>query len=438
MITAVPESAVRYWSTIMADRFFDSEQDARNEVFRICEHHSRQSWSTPEGKNTVPENRAFADALPLYREGDQWKVGRSVQEDIKVTPEIIRMARTFLIQKWKDRAVELGRPEPDDLTGACKFASLFAQALFGGKLKGNWHHQYVLLPNGEKIDLVGGMTRDRVDYTHDPEFWNNPEHVESMKSCAPRVKTWTNEFKRKLGLQEYLTMTPDFSDGTNGEPTAYPPSSGDAGTAVGLPDYKYLERKKRRHEKLRALLQRRNPGGPTGVQESIVAYHASPYRFKTFDTRKEGAHFGTKEQAYNLRKAGKREPKAYYLDIENPLRMRDIGVWNNFNNLHGALSIEGLITDEQAEAAWAAWLRSDDEGWETLKQALKLNGYDGIVYQNEQEGEGDSYIALWPDQIRPADNLREQRLSAEEMAILKKQTRPRRRLFRHSKLKMVR
>lgn len=200
--------------------------------------------------------------MPIYLEGEKWKIGKPLLESIRPTPELIKQARSFLIQKWKERAAERGRPEPDDLTGACKFASLFAQAVFGGELKGNWNHQYVVLPTGEKIDLTAGMTSDQVDYTHDEEFWNNPEHAESMRSCAPRVNQWAVEFKRKFSLREYLSNnTSDFSDGTNGEPTGYTPSGGDAGTAVGLPDYKYLERKKRRHEKLRALQQRRDPDG---------------------------------------------------------------------------------------------------------------------------------------------------------------------------------
>lgn len=135
------------------------------------------------------------------------------------------------------------------------------------------------------------------------------------------------------------------------------------------------------------------------VDEAIVGYHASPNKFKTFDTSKEGAHFGTHEQASNLRKSNLRKPIAYSLDIKNPVRLHDIGVWNNFNNLHGALSINDHITPEQADAVWAAWLRSDAEGWEALKAALEANGYDGIVYQNEQEGPGDSYIALRAGQI---------------------------------------
>ena len=137
------------------------------------------------------------------------------------------------------------------------------------------------------------------------------------------------------------------------------------------------------------------------LAEGFVAYHASPNKFNKFDTSKEGAHFGTAEQASNLRKTGLRKPRPYELAIKNPLRLHDIGVWNNFNNLHGVLSVGGHITDAQADAAWAAWQRSDDEGWEALKQALEQNGYDGIVYQNEQEGPGDSYVALRPEQITP-------------------------------------
>lgn len=138
---------------------------------------------------------------------------------------------------------------------------------------------------------------------------------------------------------------------------------------------------------------------PLEVKEGITGYHASPNKFKEFDTSKEGAHFGTQEQAANVRKSNLRKPIPYSLDIKNPLRLRDIGVWNNFNNLHGALSIGDHITPEQADAVWAAWLRSDVEGWEALKGALEANGYDSIVYQNEQEGPGDSYIALRAGQI---------------------------------------
>jgi len=67
---------------------------------------------------------------------------------------------------------------------------------------------------------------------------------------------------RRMGsqVQEYLSnATSDFSDGTNGEPSAQASFAGDGGTNVGLPNYKYLERKQRRHDKLRALIKRRSP-----------------------------------------------------------------------------------------------------------------------------------------------------------------------------------
>lgn len=298
----------------MAKRTFESEIAARREIFRICEQHNRLSWATPDNEDSLHKSRAFARTMPLYRDGDQWKVG----------------------------------------------------------------------------------------------------------------------------LQEYLSnMTSDFSDGTNGEPSTSGPHPGDGDTQVGIPDYKYLDRLKKRREKVKALIQRRDHDGiepriePAYIQKllqhsrlgeaaqsfeewfagsqvadasgnPVVVYHSSPFSFRKFDTSAEGAHFGSYDQASNLRKPGKREPKGYFLSIKNPLRMQDIGGWNHFSNFHSTLAREDIINDEQTERAWQAWQRSDAEGWETLKQVLKENGYDGIVYENELEGPGDSWIAFWSHQIRPA------------------------------------
>jgi hypothetical protein len=147
---------------------------------------------------------------------------------------------------------------------------------------------------------------------------------------------------------------------------------------------------------------------PEAVGEAIVGWHASPNKFKKFNTSKEGSHFGTVEQASNVHKPGLRKPKAYALDIKHPLRLPDLGVWNNFNGLHAYLSNNNHISDEQSDAAWSAWQRSDDEGWEALKQALEQNGFDGVVYKNEQEGDGDSYIAFSSKQIKPVKESSQQ------------------------------
>jgi hypothetical protein len=29
---------------------------------------------------------------------------------------------------------------------------------------------------------------------HDPAFWGNPEHVEALASCVPRVDAWVARF----------------------------------------------------------------------------------------------------------------------------------------------------------------------------------------------------------------------------------------------------
>jgi len=53
----------------------------------------------------------------------------------------------------------------------------------------------------------------------------------------------------------------DFSDGTNGEPSAAAPFTGGQGEQAGLPDYKYLERQQKWAKRLKALRARRDPDG---------------------------------------------------------------------------------------------------------------------------------------------------------------------------------
>jgi RNA:NAD 2'-phosphotransferase (TPT1/KptA family)/8-oxo-dGTP pyrophosphatase MutT (NUDIX family)/ribosomal protein L32 len=111
---------------------------------------------------------------------------------LPVTDEWINRAKLFLKDKWAERHKELQREGvPTDLKGACKFASLFAQKLFGGKIMGNPNHQVVRHGMGF-IDLTDQFNPST--FTHDKEFWMNPEHAESMKSVEPRVQEWVDEF----------------------------------------------------------------------------------------------------------------------------------------------------------------------------------------------------------------------------------------------------
>jgi len=127
-------------------------------------------------------------------------------------PEIIEIARHVALQGWRARAEERGRPEPEDLSGSCKFTSLMALSLFGGRLRGNSEHQYLELPSGERLDLnaeaedVRAKQARGVDpWRHDTAFWNNLDHRASLRSCKPRVALWVDAVRREI---HPLTATP--------------------------------------------------------------------------------------------------------------------------------------------------------------------------------------------------------------------------------------
>jgi hypothetical protein len=113
------------------------------------------------------------------------------------SPEWIERATLFLKEKWGERAAELGRDKPDDLKGACKFASLFAHVLFGGRLRGNPRHQFVVLRDGSRVDLTAGSEGSDA-YYHDRLFWGNAEHRASLESCQARVAAWVAEFRSRF------------------------------------------------------------------------------------------------------------------------------------------------------------------------------------------------------------------------------------------------
>lgn len=134
--------------------------------------------------------------------------------------------------------------------------------------------------------------------------------------------------------------------------------------------------------------------------EQLIAWHSSPDVFRKFNTDLEGAHFGTWEQANNLHKPGKRPPKPYILNIQNPLRIRDMGVWH-LDGIATELLMRDVITQAEYDAIREEYLWTDQRGFAKLKEILVAKGYDGFVYENEQEGERDSYVAFYSDQIRP-------------------------------------
>src|SRR5271170_6002995 len=123
------------------------------------------------------------------------------------TPEWIAKAKAFMKEKWAERHTEMGREGvPTDMAGACKFASLLAQQLFNGQIKGNPEHQ-VLKRGMDIIDLTDLF--DPNAFYHDKEWFGNPEHEESMASCMPRVQQWAEEFRQKYPLPSVTAAAGD-------------------------------------------------------------------------------------------------------------------------------------------------------------------------------------------------------------------------------------
>lgn len=150
-----------------------------------------------------------------------------------------------------------------------------------------------------------------------------------------------------------------------------------------------------------------------------VVYHGTNAEFDKFDTklsRDLGAHFGTKEQAETFGK----NVKPVYLSIKNPLRVDD-----NFSTLNGLgrfmndiyyevdmSSAESDLLNGYAKKVANLWDDDRDADntkipeakkfWKLAEKILKRSGFDGLVYKNKVEGEGDSYIAFSANQIKPA------------------------------------
>lgn len=115
---------------------------------------------------------------------------------VEVTPGLIEEMQEFCLSKWKERAEERGLKEPKDLSYACKFTSLFVREVIGGYISGNEKHQFVVVDD-EVVDINEGAEDVRkLDDPHleDFGFIGNPDHLDSLESCLPRVQSWLNEF----------------------------------------------------------------------------------------------------------------------------------------------------------------------------------------------------------------------------------------------------
>jgi hypothetical protein len=134
--------------------------------------------------------------------------------------ETVERMRAFLRIVWAERAAEYGREAPEDLTGACVFATAFARTALGaGEVRGNWHHTYLQMADGTIVDLTEGagvaeQARERmalherypsmrsphfvgpdVDiHMHDEKFMRSRDFQETWQSVQERAGQWAERF----------------------------------------------------------------------------------------------------------------------------------------------------------------------------------------------------------------------------------------------------
>ena len=110
------------------------------------------------------------------------------------------------------------------------------------------------------------------------------------------------------------------------------------------------------------------------------------------DGKELGVHFGSLHQAQAL---GEAFP--FLLCIKNPLRLPDLGTWEVQSVMYEAHKRGVPINLAEHDAVVNA---KDSNA--TLRDLLTCKGYDGVVYANEAEGHGESYIAFNQKQIKSA------------------------------------
>jgi hypothetical protein len=108
-----------------------------------------------------------------------------------------------------------------------------------------------------------------------------------------------------------------------------------------------------------------------------------------------GVHLGTRQQAGTF---GQAFP--FWTKIESPKRLPDLGMWD-WQTVIKELRKRGvIISEDEYNSVATAEVGSRNTA---LRELLGKHGINSIIYKNEAEGAGDSYIVLSPSQIKSAD-----------------------------------
>ena len=127
-----------------------------------------------------------------------WTVDRDAQ--LAYSYERFAQAKDFVFRKWCEQAAERHALPPADLSGSCKYGSLFMNQVFGGSICGHYEHQYNII-GGRIVDLshdAADVGRISNPYLHEPDFFAIPEKQAALANCLPRVERWVAQFLDEL------------------------------------------------------------------------------------------------------------------------------------------------------------------------------------------------------------------------------------------------
>lgn len=144
-----------------------------------------------------------------------------------------------------------------------------------------------------------------------------------------------------------------------------------------------------------------------GYSKLPIQYHYSSNSFDKVDVTKSdlGFHVGTLEQAEHRKKllGGNEDILSFFVNIRNPLKLKDNGSFHA-DNISEQLLKKGIIDKKLMNEI-------NDAGWKERKKYNQIvrniilnKGYDGIMYKNEHEGNGVSYIIIDPTTIKSTSN----------------------------------
>ena len=117
-----------------------------------------------------------------------------------------------------------------------------------------------------------------------------------------------------------------------------------------------------------------------------------------------GYHFGTPEQAnFRTEQYDFNSPQPnvgkYYLSLKNPLEVSHMASFAPDHLAEHMIDIN-LLTPDHYDLLSTKHDYNDRKIGSELVKILKKNGYDGLKYQNEREGEGYSFVPFDSTQIK--------------------------------------